>query len=471
MRKGILAALALLFCTASAMQATDRKVSKITSTTSGVSYDHYLYNPDGQLMWVQSTTTNNRFVYSYNTKGQLVSKTTLSWIAADHAYKELNRETYTYGEDGHMKRMDQVRNLNTSYESSRYYLYTAFDAQGDATAWQHYNDKGVLYYEYQVEKTLDEKGNVTMKTIKEFDPDYPEDGWYLSETHAYTYQENGDIKTEQTIIYKSDGTVKTTTDYTYDYADLAPTFAPTGLKAAPQGNNILLSWDAVEGASEYVVTYDMEHKTVSGTSFTATDIAIGDHEFTVQAIVNGEEKNAAAPVTCALSDAGRLPAENLTAGQPRVSVEDTDEGTPRTFYVIPLSWTFPANHSEIKDIRIYYNSAIFGHKYVSVQSKTATSYELKLDEYDVRRTDEQDNYTCGADMEFYITIIYGSGESEASNTLKLNPYNLATGKDDPDAIHLQGLGAAMPAYTIGGQRASEHHKGLVIQGGKKLMKR
>ena len=473
MRKHILGASLLLFFASTCMTAAERKVSKVTSTTAGESYDYYLYNPQGQLMWVQSTTTNTRAVYSYNTKGQMVTKTTMSWIAADWQYKALNEETYTYGEDGNVKRMDQVRNLNTSFESKRYYLYTAYDEKGNALAWQHYNDKGVLYYEYKAELTFDDNGNITRKVIKEFDPDYPEDGWYLYEDHEYTLQPNGDINTEKTTVYKSDGSVKSTTDYIYTYSDLDASYAPTGFTATPEGNNIQLSWNAVEGATEYIVTYDMEHKTVSGTSFTAKNIAVGDHEFTIQAVIGGEEKNAASPITCALSDPGRLPVENLVAGTPRVSVEDTDEGTPRTFYIIPLSWEIPANHSEIKDFRVYYNSVVFGNKYTSVESKNATSFELKLDEYDVRRTDEDGHYLNGADMKLYLTVIYVSGESEASNIVTINPYNLINNIDEPDAIHCTKVLADTNgiSYNLAGQKVSTKQKGIIVKNGRKMLNR
>lgn len=470
MKKPSILAFLLLFCTAMGMQATDRKVTRITTKSdNGEGSEYYLYNAAGQLIWMQSSDKNIRDVYSYNATGQLTTKTTMSWIAYDKAYKDLNREDYQYDAEGKMIRKDLTRNLGTAYESLRSYVYTAYDQQGNATAWQFYNGS-TLYYEYKATYTYNDKGQMTRNEVQEFDPDYPEDGYYAYETSEYSLKDNGDIDTETKTVYKSDGSVKSTTTLTYTYSDLDASYAPTGLQAKAEGSNTVLTWNAVTGATAYVVTYDMEHVTVEGTSFTAKNIAEGDHDFTVQAIVDGEEKNAATPVTTGSTDAGKLAAQDLKAGTPRISVEYNDEGDKRTFYVIPLSWTLPEGHSEVKNVRVYYTSAIVGTTYTSTDSKD-DNYELKIDEYDVRRRDAEGNYTCGADMEFYVTIIYGSGESEASNIVKLNPYNIINNLDTPDAIMAAGQASeksSTESYNLAGQRVSKDAKGIVIRNGRKV---
>ena len=480
MKKRAILAFMLLSCATIGLQATDRKVTKITTaatSTSAESSDHYLYTPDGQLMWVQSSTNNTRDVYTYDQQGQLVQKTTLSWLSSDKAYHELNRETYQYDESGLLSRTDQLTGIGTNYE--RHYVYTGYGYQdGKAVSW-HMEDvraNATYQYDYKVLLTRDGEGRILTENIEEYDYDYPEDGFCAYEGHTYTYQENGDIATEvyNKYNYAYDKVRKTET-LTYTYSDLDAGFAPTGLKAVANGNSIQLSWNAVEGATGYVVTYDMERKEVSGTSLTATDIAIGEHEFTVQAIVGGEVKNAAAPVKGSISDPGMKPAGNLQAGTPRISVEETDNG-PRTFYIIPLSWNIPDGHSDIKDIRVYYTSAISGTVYQSVGNKSATDFELKIDVYDVRRTNEAGEYTCGMDMQFYVTVMYGSGESEASNIVKMNPYNLANGLDEPDAIvnvdenENENGNHDKNGYTLGGMKAKESQRGIIIRNGKKIVR-
>lgn len=471
--KKIISAALLLLCTAVGMQAADRKVSKITSTSgTEESYDHYLYNAEGKLIWVQSSTTGTRDVYQYNAEGQLVTLTTLSWIPNTMQFKELNRETYTYDAEGQLLTKDEVNSIGTSYE--RHYVYSDYKFEdGKAMSW-HMEDvrPNVTYkYDYRVILTRNDKGQIVTENVEELDYDYPEDGFCAYEGSTFTYKENGDIDTEVRNKYNySYDKIRRTDTYSYAYSDLAPEFTPQNLTAKAQAKSIQLTWDAVEGATGYAITYDLEHVVVEGTDFTATDISVGEHEFTVQAIIGGEEKNMATPVKAALADPGKLPAQNLQIGTPRKSVEDTDEGTPRTFYVLPLTWEIPNGHSEIKEIRIYYTSAIYGTIYQAVGSKSATSYELKLDEYDVRRTDEKGEYTGGADMDFYVTIIYGSGESEASNIVTLNPYNLVNGLDTPDAICSPEVKAEQTAetYNLSGQRAGQPHKGIVIKGGKKV---
>ena len=476
MKKKAFLAFMLLTCSTIGLQATDRKVTRISSAAtseSAESYDHYLYNPEGQLMWVQSSTSNTRDVYTYDAQGLLTQKTTLSWLSSDNAYHELNRETYQYDGAGQLSRTDQLTNIGSAYE--RHYVFTGYTYQdGKAMGWHMEDVRGdkSYRYDYKVLLTRDGQGRILTEDIEEYDYDYPEDGFCAYEGHTYTYRENGDIDTEVYNKYNySYDKVRKSETRTYTYSDLDAAFAPRGLKAEASGKTIQLSWHAVEGATGYVVTYDMERKEVSGTTFTATDIAVGEHEFTVQAIVNGEEKNAAVPVIGTISDPGMLAAENLQAGTPRISVEETDNG-PRTFYIIPLQWSVPAGHSEIRDTRIYYTSAISGTVYQPVGSPTATSYELKIDEYDVRRTNEAGDYTCGADMEFYVTLIYGSGESEASNILKINPYNVANGLDTPDAITVVGengnAGEDKDAYTLTGIRAGKAQRGIIIRNGKKI---
>lgn len=480
----------------------ERKVTNIVTPSSENALKNdtvhcLLYNADGQLMWRQNPTTSSRDVYFYNEKGQLTEKLTRSWIPYDRAYKDLNKETYTYGADGNVSRMDQTRNIASSFESKRYYLYTAYDEKGNATAWQHYNDKDVLYYEYKADYTYNANGNVEKKVVQEFDPDYPEDGYYAFETYEYTFKTNGDIDTETIIVYKSDGSEKSKITQHYCYSELDAKYVPQNLKAQKAGeDDVDLTWNAVDNASAYVVTYGELHVKVNGTKYTAKDIATGDVEFTVQAIVGGEEKNAATPVVVSIVDEGNLPAQNLMAGTPYKTVEQTDS-EDRTYYIIPLTWELPAGHSEIKDIRICYNSRVFGTTYISTEKANATSFNLKLDEYEVLNTEKkpildadgnpeideetgepktEDVYTDGADVNIYVIILYGSGESEHSNELNINPYNMVNGIEDgiEDGIETirtsDKFNFGNTIYNLAGQRISHQQKGIVIKAGKKILK-
>ncbi len=451
--------------------AGERKVVKVTTPASSADdtegNDYYIYNAAGQLIWIQSTANSSRSVFEYNDKGQAVKKTTLSWVPADRAYKELNTETYEYSADGNVARMEQYRNVGTAYQS--HYVWTYSDYENGVAKSAHMEDiRATVTYQYDYKTMLeyDASNRLLKKTTEEYDYDYPDDGFYAYESYEYTYQDNGDINTETQKTYNYDyEKVRKSVVYSYTYSDLDASFAPSGLKAQINGSSIALSWDAVAGAEQYVVTYDQEHTIVSGTSFTASDIALGEHLFTVQSIMNGEEKNAADPVSATIADPGKLPAENLAASECKKVEETTEEGADVTFFVIPLSWTIPAGHSDIKGIRVYY-----GNEYVSVESKTATSYDLKLYEWQVRNTDAEGVYTDGKSIDIAVVLVYGSGEAEKSNIVSVNPYNEVNGIENGIAAPV--IAAPSSAlFNLSGQRIDASAKGIVIQNGKKMLVR
>lgn len=470
----MLALVALLFVQSA--EANERKVIKITTAAttadSGEGYDHYIYNAEGQLLWVQSTTNSSRDVFEYNAEGQKVKKTTYSWIPADKAYKLLNVETYTY-EGGALVRMDQKLNAGSSFERNYYNLYLVYD-DGNS-GWSQYNAAtDALRYQYKEVYEKNAAGQVTKKTVLEFDPDYPEDGWYLYETSDYEFAENGDIKSETYKTYKSDGGVKKTNERTYTFADLDASFVPANVKTTSGTSSITLTWDAVAGATSYAVTYDLEHKIVEGTTFTAEGINEGEHEFAVQAIIDGVERNACTPVAASVIDPGQLPAENLAVGECRKVFEpNEDTGENVTFYYVPLTWSIPAGHSQIKDIRIYRSDAAAEggvSDYTSLESTDATSCELKLFEYQTLHTDEAGNFTTGINFNITVVIVYASGEADPSNAVTVNVYNEANGISEENAIS-DVTSATRPTsiYNLAGQRVTENEKGILIVNGKKVM--
>lgn len=469
-------ALVAMLCMQTA-EASDRKVIKITTAAttadSGEGYDHYIYNAQGQLLWVQSTTNSSRDVYEYNAEGQKVKKTTYSWIPADKAYKLLNVETYTY-EGEKLVRMDQKLNAGSTFERNYYNTYLVYD-DGNS-GWSQYNAAtDALRYQYKEVYEKNAAGQVTKKTVLEFDPDYPKDGWYLYETSDYVLAENGDIVSETYKTYKSDGGVKKTNERTYTFADLEASFAPANVKTTSGTSSITLTWDAVAGATSYAVTYDLEHKVVEGTTFSAEGINEGEHEFAVQAIIDGVERNACTPVAASVIDPGQLPAENLAVGECRKVVEQNeDDGSNVTFYYVPLTWSIPAGHSEINGIRVYRSDAdVEGEShYTPLESTDATSCELKLFEYQTLHIDEAGNYADGINFNITVVIVYASGEADPSNVVTVNVYNKANGIAEEEAIStVTSSAAATGIYNLAGQRVSESENGILIVNGKKMMRR
>lgn len=473
-------ALVAMLCMQTA-EASDRKVIKITTAAttadSGEGYDHYIYNAQGQLLWVQSTTNSSRDVYEYNAEGQKVKKTTYSWIPANKAYKVLNVETYTYGTDGNVATMDQVTNVGSTYSRHYVWTYTAYEGGEWAKATMEDIRETVTYkYEYQVLFERDENQRITSKKIEELDYEYLDDGFCAYEGHDYTYNENGDIATEAVKTYSySYDKVKKTVKRTYTFADLDASFVPANVKTTSGTSSIALTWDAVAGATSYAVTYDLEHKVVEGTTFTAEGINEGEHEFAVQAIIDGVERNACTPVAASVIDPGQLPAENLAVGECRKVVEQNeDDGSNVTFYYVPLTWNIPAGHSEIKGIRVYRSDAdVEGEShYTPLESTDATSCELKLFEYQTLHIDEAGNYADGINFNITVVILYASGEAAPSNVVTVNVYNKANGIAEEDAISTVTTSAAATGiYNLAGQRVSESENGILIVNGKKMMRR
>lgn len=403
----------MLFMVSASVNAETKPVKAIEKATQ--SYEHsYIYNEKNQLVW-EFREGSTRTEYTYNEAGQLVKQTPYNWVAFTQSFALGNVEEYVYGEDGNVAQMTET---NTNGEVN-IYTYTKYE-NGVATEYSRLQQKpsGTEYkYDYKVELTLDEQGRVVKALTSELDYDYLEDGFCGVEGHEYVYDAEGNV-TEETITkysYSFDKP-KTPTTMTYTNAEVDGKYAPKNLSAVDNNGTVMLTWDAVEGATSYIVSYDITRTEVPSNTFSVT-LSTGERQFTVQAVIDGVERNGATPVTAEIIDPGKLPVTDLAVGEIKLVTLETEsiEMPTRDFYQIPLTWTLPEGHSQIKDIRVYYTSHTYGETYKPVGSVDATSYDLLLDPYEV--IDEDGN---SLETPIYIKIVYVTGESEKSNVIIVN---------------------------------------------------
>lgn len=426
----------LLFSALSYAATVSHSIVKATNTNDDVFYYYY----DAQNRLVQQICNATRYDYFYNEVGQCIRKQTMMWVAATGKYTAGNYELYEYDANGNVSKTTVMKlpwNATEYVEDDVFTNYTYED--GFQKTWDNYYH-GTLYYNYRNIITKNDAGEVVSVATEQFDPDAPEKGW----------------------------TPKTGMQYVW--ADLSSELVPSNLTLKNNNGEISLTWNAVNGAESYFVTYDQTRVEVKNgaTSFSAT-LGTGNHCVAVQAVIDGKARNSAF-TEVEVSDPGKLPVENLTAGKCFLSVEETEstEAPTREFYNIPLTWTIPQGHSEIKSFRVYYDSRTFGPAfYQIVESSNATGYTLKVDPYELRNIDEGGNLTTGITTPIYVTVMYGTGESEKSNVITVNPYNdVVSGIDE---VYMNDNVKDRNIYNVAGQRI-DNMKGLVIKNGKKYIK-
>lgn len=413
---------------------------KIIKATDNNDYTHYYYyNEKNQLIWELVGTT--RYEYEYNAAGQRTKRQTCLWVANPGDYQNSNYETYEYAADGSVSKttvMKKPWNKDAYEEDDVFMNYTYED--GFAKTWDNYY-KNVLYYNYRNTLTKDDNGDVTTVVTERFDPDAPEKGW------------------------------TTTNTLNYQYTDLSADYVPANLKMENNNGDIVLTWSPVAGAEKYIVSYDNERKEVEGdTSFRVT-LGTGYRKFAVQAVIAGIERNAAFCET-SVSDPGKLAISDLAAGTIFETIEETEseELTTRTFYNIPLTWTLPEGHSEILKFNIYYKSKAYGDNCVVSQTDPkATSFTLKVDPFEVAEWNEEGELTNGIDVPIYVRVVYVTGESEKSNTIVVNPYNVIN-KGEVTIENIVNDSSETIMYNTAGMRTTKAN-GIVIKNGKKYLMR
>lgn len=377
----------------------------------------YFYNAAGQKQWELDGTI--LYEYTYNEAGQCTKRQTYSWVEATKYYNKGNYETYEYDADGNMSKRTimKIPYGKTEYVEDDVFQNYVYE-NGIAKSWDNYYN-GILFYNYR--NVVSVEGNTTTITTQQFDPDEPGAGWKTLNTIVDEYSDGVVVKEKESTVGKSGTTI---VERTLEYADYKSAFAPANLKGQSSASNVSLSWDAVEGATKYVVTYEQNKKEVTEPS---AELVIGEGErrFAVQAVIDGKARNASFIGVTVGMDQSIMPVTNLTVGTITKTTETTEsiEAPTRDFFNIPLTWTLPEGHGEVLKYNIYYDSQRYGKAYsVSETNPAVTSYMLKIDVDEMASKDANGVPCTGVLSDIYVTAVYATGESEKSNIVQVNPF-------------------------------------------------
>lgn len=484
-------------------------------------YNRYYYNASNQNSVETSSSMHYRYIY--NADGTVAIRET--WNSYGGKFRKASENAYEYDANKNVVRM-----TTTSFEddgsssATGGSLYEGYE-NGYYTVMKNYSADGTITYEAHYQNTFNDAKQIVSSvqlTGAEFDQ--------LNQGTFYTY-ENG-LLVKEVVAYYTMGAeeghewdnVLTTTNYTYDsegniltstvitdsrgmhsevewrytYSTMDPALTPQHLTADGTigGNEVYLKWDAVAGAGSYVVMYDNSTAVVEGKNEFITPMLLdGVHYFAVLAVVGGEQKNLCDFVTASVKDAGNVPMENFQVlGAEKVDVESY--GYVSTYYNLSLSWEVPAGASPISDYKVYVDKGDTWYPNTTYTMGMADA-DKKESYNDVNTwvTDRQNFYWStfedteydpdtwetkslgkGPDCKLWICAVYATGESQPSNVVEVNVYNLANGGES-GIIAVEGSNASAPVeiYNLSGQRVSQFTNGQVyiVKHGnsvKKLMK-
>lgn len=466
---------------------------------------YYYYNSQNQLA-IETTYTQLRYIYNDN--GTKASKET--WNFSNGIFCCTMAEIYEYDEEGN------IILATTNYYNADGEITNSNPVEYSGYINGYYTIMKTPYYENHFEYVFNDDNQPT-QVIQLSGDDFSnidqgvfytyENGVLVKEVVA-TYSANAEeghewdnITSTTEYTYNADGTINTryvTTDangshneieWRYTYSTLDSSFVPQNVTAdGTIGNNeVYVSWDAVPGAEKYIVMCDNTIAEVEGkTDYIVPTLKDGEHQIAVLAVVGGERKNISDFVKVSVKDEGNLPMENFKVNGASLIEEATDWGVNK-YYALDLSWDIPEGASTITDYKVYIDN---GQSWLTTSLyTTGMPADERQDAYnDISEwntgtriwwtnfenttqdpeTWETISLQSGPDCKIWICAVYVTGESQPSNVVEVNVYNLANGiEESPTGIDNStplnnNSNQAIEFFNLNGQQVSNSHGQNVV---------
>ena len=466
---------------------------------------YYYYNSQNQLA-IETTYTQLRYIYNDN--GTKASKET--WNFSNGIFCCTMAEIYEYDEEGN------IILATTNYYNADGEITNSNPVEYSGYINGYYTIMKTPYYENHFEYVFNDDNQPT-QVIQLSGDDFSnidqgvfytyENGVLVKEVVA-TYSANAEeghewdnITSTTEYTYNADGTINTryvTTDangshneieWRYTYSTLDSSFVPQNVTAdGTIGNNeVYVSWDAVPGAEKYIVMCDNTIAEVEGkTDYIVPTLKDGEHQIAVLAVVGGERKNISDFVKVSVKDEGNLPMENFKVNGASLIEEATDWGVNK-YYALDLSWDIPEGASTITDYKVYIDN---GQSWLTTSLyTTGMPADERQDAYnDISEwntgtriwwtnfenttqdpeTWETISLQSGPDCKIWICAVYVTGESQPSNVVEVNVYNIANGiEENPTGIDNStplnnNSNQAIEFFNLNGQQVSNSHGQNVV---------
>lgn len=432
-----------------------------TETSTGISTYHFYDKSNVNSL---DLTSYSKTLYTYNDKGQVATSTAYSWSSTT-GWNEGSETTYEYDAEGNLTKTTTGESFveYSGYEYGYYSKMTTPYYEGNFKL--YFNEANQLIQREQImaDGSVNQREKFT----------YNADGTLATSHSAYVSGEEETYPSDVTYTYNADGTIANTvtvsetrwgamtTKAVYVYTDYSQSYVPGNVVAKAGDNNVVtLSWEAVAGATEYIVSYDTKRETVTATTLTTPSLLDGSHDFYVQAVIGGIARNASDAVYAEVKDEGKLPASDFQI----TGVEQGENEYGSVQYNTSVQFTLPETSSTITGYKLFYGESNWDYtsvalENVTVNGNTATA-TIGLSQYNVgvynSETYEYDLVT----KPLCIVISYVTGDSDKSNVAYWDFAN----NQPTTAITDASSSTAVPVayYSISGSKLNNAQKGINI---------